>query len=317
VISLRRAVGGILKSNQLGRDWLELKRRERRQRDWSTIHKQSFGTTELSICTTIGMGDVMVAKQVCQEFLHYCERHGDPKLGRIVITGGAWPLEFMLPRGDHNIYWWWSMNGKEDWLDRYLNRVNVKPDAVACLSSWCLTQAKGAGCKTIYLPLAAGSRFAALGLQRAGIGYGGSKGHKDTAQVATVVGPFTSDPEFEWASGFTRPEEINEFYNRKRIVLGMTEKYQEWAGMVNNRVFEVLASGTPFLIHTHRAIEEVLGPYPYQTASAERSRELADEILADYDRHLAVFDGYRKMVEEKHRYQHRLKTLIDFLGDKN
>ena len=85
--------------------------------------------------------------------------------------------------------------------------------------------------------------------------------------------------------------------------------------MVNNRVFEVLASGTPFIIHRHRALEEVLGlPYPYQSDSPEQSRSLADEIDMDYQKHLSVFDGYRQAIDAGHRYRHRVKTLIDFLG---
>ncbi len=316
-MKIREAVVDVIASHRVGRNWLEAKRRERRQRDWSTVHRETFATTTLSIHTNVGMGDVMVARQVCQEFASYCEAHGDPKLGHIVVIGGAWPLEFTLPKGDHNIYWWWSMNGRDNWLDQYLDRACVKPDVIACLSRWCCEQAKRSGRRVLYLPLAAGEHFRPLGLSRMGIGYAGSKGHKDVEQVATIVGPFTDGSNFEWASGFTTPQEINEFYGRKQVVLGMTERYQERAGMVNNRVFEVLASGTPFLIHSHRALEEVLGqPYPYQSGTPAQSRERVNEILADYPRHLAVFDRYRQTVEAKHRYRHRLKTLIDFLGDR-
>lgn len=316
-MSIRKAVADVIAANNVGRNWLESRRLQQRQRDWSTVHRETAGTTTLSVLTTVGMGDVMVAKQLCQEFARHCQTHGDPKLGHIVLTGGAWPLEFKLLQGDHNVYWWWSMNGQDDWLDRYLHQASIKPDVIACLSSWCCRSAEAAGIKALYLPLAVGEHFKPLDLARKGIGYGGSKGHKDVEQVAIVIGPFTNDADFEWASGFTTPQQINEFYNRKSIVLGMTEKYQEKAGMVNNRVFEVLASGTPFILHRHRALEEVLEqPYPYQCDTPERSRALANEILADYPKHLAVFDQYRRTVDAKHRYRHRLKTLINFLGER-
>ncbi len=317
-MSVRGAVAGVIEANPLGRKWLEGRRLERRRRDWSTAHRARFGSTRLSIFTTVGLGDTMVARQVAEEFERSCESYGDPKLGHIVIVAGAWPLEFQLPRGDRNVYWWWSMNGREDWLETYLDRVNVKPDVVACLSQWCMERARRAGAKPLYLPLAAGEHFRALGVERSGVGYAGSKGHKDAAQVAAVIGPFESHAQFEWASGFTSPLEINAFYNRKQIVLGMTETYQERAGMVNNRVFETLASGTPFILHRHRALDEVLGqPYAYQSGGAEETRALAEKILGDYAAHLAVFEGLRRVVDERHRYRHRWRTLIDCLGEKS
>jgi hypothetical protein len=317
-MTVKGAVRRIITSNNLGRSWYEERVRRQRQRDWSKVHEKTFATTTLSIFTTVGMGDVVIAEQFCHEFERYCQSHGDPKLGRIVLCAGAWPVRFELPKGDHNVYWWWSMNGQDDWLSHYLGQINTKPDVVACLSSWCCEQAKALGARTLYLPLAVGEDFKPLGSARSGIGYAGSRGHKDHEQIATVIGPFANDPGFEWASGFVSAHQINEFYNRKSIVLGMTERYQEKAGMVNNRVFEVLASGTPFIIHRHRAIEEVLGqPYPYQSDSPEQSRAVADRIMADYEGHLAIFDQYRGIIDARHRYKHRLKTLIGFLGGKD
>jgi hypothetical protein len=310
----RRAARTILTSSSLGRNWLDSRRLRQRQRDWSVVHQETFATTTLSVLTTIGLGDVVIAEQLCEEFARYCKDYGDPRLGRIVITAGALPPEFKPPKGDHRLYWWWSMNGQDDWLDRYVSQTKEKPQVVACLSSWCCRYAQALGLRTLYLPLAAGESFQPLGFERAGIGYAGSKGHKDVEQVAALLDPFAGDGTLEWVTGLKGATQINEFYNRKSIVLGLTERYQEKAGMVNNRVFEVLASGTPFIVHRHRALEEIMEqPYPYQSGSADQSRSLAREIMADYPRHLEIFDGYRRIVDAKHRYKHRLKTMIDYL----
>lgn len=304
----------ILSSNALTRHWLHSRRQRQRERDWSTTHSARFGKTEIHFQTNIGLGDVMIARQMCSEFTTYCEQNGDPSLGSIVISAGAWPLEFRLRNGDHNLYWWWSMNGQDDWLERYLESANVKPDAVACLSCWCRQRAEAAGCTALYLPLAVGESFQPLRLSRSGIGFAGSKGHKDQEQVAAILGPFLDRPDFEWATNIKGPGKLSEFYNAKRIVLGMTERFQEKAGMVNNRVFEVLATGTPFILHRHRAVNEVLGEdYPYQSATPGETRSLAETILADYPKHLELFERYQTIVNSFHRYKHRLSTLLEFL----
>ncbi len=316
-MSMKSIAERIIHATPMGREWIDARNRAQRQRDWSTVHSSQFGKTEFSMFTNVGLGDVMIAKQICQEFTNYCELHGDPLLGRIVITAGIWPKGFRTQAGDHNIYWWWSMNGQDDWLETYLAQVNVKPDVVACLSPWCVDYARKLGCKTLYLPLAVGDSFQSLHIPREGVGFAGSKGHKDSPQVGAILGPFIDQPGFEWATNISTPASLGEFYNRKQITLGMTEIYQEKTGMVNNRVFEVLATGTPFLIHTHRALEEVLGAeFPYQSNNAEHTRHLAQEILAEYPKHLEIFANYQRLVDSKHRYQHRLGTLLRFLADR-
>lgn len=316
-MAIKEAIREVVSSHDLGRKWLEARRLQQRRRDWTRVNTKSFESTTLSVFTNIGPGDVIIAQQFCEEFELHCQTYGDPKLGRIVLNAGAWPLELRLPVGDHNIYWWWSMNRQDDWLERYLGGVSVQPDVIACLSAWCCRHSQALGAATLYLPLAAGGHFKPLNLPRRGIGYAGTKNHKDARQMEAIVGPFAESPDFEWATNLKGPGQVNEFYNRKSIVLGMTEKYQEQAGMVNNRVFEVLASGTPFIVHRHRALEEVLGrPFPYQSDSPERSKILACEIMNDFETHLSVFDQYRRTIEDKHLYSHRMKTLIDFLHER-
>lgn len=317
-MDIKATVVGLIESSPAGRSWIQEKRKRRRQQDWTAVHRERFGRTRLSIYTNVGLGDVMITRQLCEEFRRYCELRGDPRAGHIVVSAGAWPLEFSIERGDHNVYWWWSMNGRDNWLDQYLAAADPKPDVVACLSSWCCQYATHLGARTLYLPLAVGAHFRDPGLSRSGIGFAGSKGHKDSQQVADIVGPFLDDPEFTWASGLSTPRQLCEFYAGKKIVLGMTEKFQERAGMVNNRVFEVLATGTPFILHRHRSVEEVLGvAFPYQSSSAEETKALAHEILGNYPKHAAVFAEYRRTVEEKHLYQHRFDALMNFLAGVN
>ena len=84
--------------------------------------------------------------------------------------------------------------------------------------------------------------------------------------------------------------------------------------MVNNRVFEVLATGTPFILYSHRAVNEVLGfDFPFQSSSPEETLELAGRIVADYTHHLELFASYGKQVVARHTYDRRIATLIDCL----
>lgn len=316
-MSINSIAKRLIHSTPIGRKWTDARNQAQRQRDWSTVHSSRFGKTEFSMFTSVGLGDVMIAKQICKEFVTYCEQHGDPQLGRIVITAGAWPKGFKVTEGDHNVYWWWSMNGQDDWLETYLAAVNVQPDVVACLSSWCVNYASKVGCRTLYLPLAVGESFQPLQRLRSGVGFAGSKGHKDSPQMEAIVAPFMDQPGFEWATNLSTSGQLSEFYNRKQLTLGMTEIYQEKTGMVNNRVFEVLATGTPFIIHRHRALEEVLEhDFPYQSDSAAQTRRLSEEIFADYPKHLTIFEHYQRIIDSKHRYQHRLGTLLTFLSQR-
>ena len=54
-------------------------------------------------------------------------------------------------------------------------------------------------------------------------------------------------------------EDIPELYSGAKVVLGATEEEQELMGMVNNRVFEVLAVGGRLVIPKFEGLEEVLG----------------------------------------------------------
>jgi hypothetical protein len=96
----------------------------------------------------------------------------------------------------------------------------------------------------------------------------------------------------------------------------MTERLQEEMGMVNNRVFEVLATDTPFLLHRHRELEKLLGfAYPWQASNAAEAKSLGDEALnAPY-----VLDFFRQAgasVREQHSWQKRILELTAVLGSR-
>jgi hypothetical protein len=295
---------------------IESHRRRNHRANWSTEYRVRFETTSLVVLVNKGLGDNAVAKQICEAFLVSCAETGDPRLGKVVITAGAWPQNFGIERGDHNVYWWWSMGGRTDWLDVFLEDINVKPDLIACLSQPCVEYATRLGFKTLLLPLATGSAFRPLDLSRSGIGYAGSRGHKDSEQEDVIILPFVCNPDFEWVHDLPTLNDVSNFYNRKQIILGMTEVFQERTGMVNARFFEVLATGTPFIIHRNRGLKEVLGfNYPYQSSSASESKTLAEGILGDYKRHLEASKEYQRIVSTQHTFLVRLRTLMASLRD--
>lgn len=313
-MGLRRAIVQLLEKTPGVGGAIQRRRQQQRQRDWATLFTADTGGTQLYFYTTIGLGDVMIARQFVEAFEEYAKTHGDPKLGSVVISAGAWDTGFQLREADHVVYWWWSMARQDDWLEHYLAHVDVKPHVVACLSNYCVGHARSLGQNALLMPLAVGRHFRPTGVPRQGIGFGGSKGHKDSDQERAIVRPFVDRPDFEWVDNLKTPQDLAAFYNRKQIVLGMTETRQERTGMVNNRVFEVLATATPFILYRHRAVNEVLGfEFPYQSDSAERTLAMASDILADYPRHLDVFAGYSRQVLANHTYDNRIATLIECL----
>jgi hypothetical protein len=291
-----------------------LKERERRvaQRNWTVQLEATAGGTRITFCIPSGLGDRMIARQFLEEFEALAEFRSLGLPPHVVIVAGAWRPEFTAPRGDLNFYWWWSMGGRRDWLSHFLSGINVKPDAILCLSRFCEQEAQSLGLRTIYLPLGVGRHFQPPAVNsRCGIGYAGSKGHKDPEQEATVLGPFLEREDFHWVDNLKSPQELSAFYGERALVLGMTERLQEEMGMVNNRVFEVLATDTPFIIHRHRALEEVLGvDFPWQAGTRGEAEELAEELLGDGEAVLH-FRELGAVVRERHSWRRRIEELTD------
>lgn len=265
-----------------------------------------------------GLGDMMIIRQFGRGFERYLESHGDPELGKVVISCGGYKATFEPDPGDVNLFWWWSYGPKDDsseeFLDFYLDEVSVEPDAIFCLSEPCMQEASQRGFDTVYLPLGT-QAFSPLGNERTGKGYAGSANHKGSAKERRVLGPFGGDDDFEWVSSFVTPTQLNLWYNTRLITFGLTKEGQRQNGMVNNRVFETLASGTPLVLEAHPYVEDVLGfEYPYQTSSRQETIDLVQEIEANPESTLETFAEYSKRVREEHKYTKRAETLVNALS---
>jgi hypothetical protein len=85
--------------------------------------------------------------------------------------------------------------------------------------------------------------------------------------------------------------------------------------MVNNRVFETLASGTPFVLEAHPVVDDILGfDFPYQTDSRDKTVELVNEIRNSPQDTVTEFQEYSEHVRENHSYNDRITKLFEFLS---
>lgn len=277
------------------------------------VFRGSDTTLELYLA---GRGDRMIGRQIGQAFARHLERRGDPDLGRIILSCGGYGSS--SERGDVNLYWWWSFGPMDDepdrWLDHYLDTVDVPPDVILCPSERTLEAARAAGFEVVYLPLGAGPDFRPLGLERSGLGYAGTPWHKPDAERERILGPWLESGELDWVSDIETPAGLNLWYNTKLVTLGTTLPGQRAWGMVNNRVFEALASGTPLVCSRHDGLEETLGfEYPLQASSVEETRELVRRVRERPGATLERCREWSRRVREEHSYERRLSTLFEAL----
>lgn len=264
-----------------------------------------------------GLGDLMIIRQFGNAFNRYVQRYGDPELGSVVVATGGWGPALHPTEGDVNLYWWWSVGSHENepaqYLEDYHREVAVRPDVVLCLSEKCQREAEQLGYDTLYLPL--GTRaFEPLNVRRSGIGYAGSKGHKETQSEQVIVSPVKHRDDFQWVSNYVMPSQLNLWYNTKEVTLGMTKGGQKWWGMVNNRVFETLASATPLVLGKHPNVEDVLGfEYPYQAESASDTVTHIKNLTANRDEIREEFRRVSREVRENHSYDERVNTVVSAL----
>lgn len=263
-----------------------------------------------------GLGDMMIIRQFGRAIQDWLRENRDPELGKVVITTGAFAPAFNPDEGDLNLYWWWSFGPYDDtpseYLRQYAKSTAIDPDVVLCLSERTEKEAQQMGFETMRVPLGTYA-FEPVGGRRSGYGYAGSVNHKRSEKEEMVMGPFVDSREFEQVDYFRFPEELNLWYNTKLVTFGLHKEGQRQWGMVNNRVFETLASGTPFLLESHPAVDDVLGfEYPYQTTSRKETVELVDEIRENPESVLSKFREFSERVRRDHSYKNRVRKIVDY-----
>jgi hypothetical protein len=300
-------------------------------RDFSPIHEPLYApkhgenifsfeaqNTKLQFHGT-GLGDLMIIRQVGQAYQDYISENGDPHLGKVVVASGGNEPAFDPEKGDINCFWWWSFglmaDNPEDFFATYLEHVSVQPDLVLCLSKRCQKIAEEHGIESLYLPLGTYA-FEPLNQSRSGTGYAGSKRHKKEEQIERLFGAYRDNPGFEWVDHFVTPTQLNLWYNTKITTFGLTLDSQREYGMVNNRVFETLASATPLILEPHPNVNEVLGfNYPYQPSNAEEAQAMVTDLRNNPEETRTEFKRISTRIRNNHSYSNRLETLFDRLED--
>ncbi|RMB18225.1 glycosyltransferase family protein [Haloplanus aerogenes] len=266
-----------------------------------------------------GLGDVMMARQMAAAFGAYLREYGDPEAGIVSLSAGGFMPLSDIEAGETTVFWWYSFGPMDDTPERFLDDVlescaDVEFDLLLCGSERIQEEARQAGYDTLYFPIGVYG-YEPLGVERSGMGYAGSKNHKNDEKVAMLMGPYADREDFEWVDHFTTIDELNLWYNTRLVTFGLTKEGQRRWGVVNSRVFESLASGTPLIIPEHPTIDDVLGfEYPYQVSNAEETADFVDEILSDPDGTLETFRTYTERVREDHGYVRRLQTLFDAIA---
>jgi hypothetical protein len=265
-------------------------------------------------CFGCGLGEQAIIEQLGKSFLDYCVDN-DPCLGKIMLAMGNNATSGMPYRGDLNVWYTWSDH--KGFIPEYLNRAWITPSLLLCASREIEREAQELGLPSIYLPLATGNDFQPLELLRKGLGYAGNP-IKPNDQYETLINPFVNRADFEWKSKhgtdkYLSLKELNAWYNTKQVVFGMIAGHCRTLHLIPNRMYETLASGTPFITGRYDLEDTFDFKYPYMTDSREETVTLVDQILADYPRHLKQFAEYSKNVRENHTFDVRIKTLMEHL----
>ena len=101
-------------------------------------------------------------------------------------------------------------------------------------------------------------------------------------------------------------------YSSAKVVLGMTEKRQKVAGMINNRNFEAMASGAAFISDHYPGLEKVMGNNILYARQSGDTRKLVTELLNDDLRRKALGDQARDLITRQHTYDDRVDRMIRF-----
>lgn len=263
-----------------------------------------------------GLGDTQAAEQFSAAFNRYISAN-NPGWGDVVIAAGIHGGVFAPHKGDINLYWYWSGSDRDDWLEHYISQATVKPDAILCTSRKMYDYVRGKKLKAIYLPIGTGPEFFPLtpAVPRLGTGYCGTSGnHKPGEQQAIIIDPARRYG-FEWRTHIPggRPE-LNEWYGRLAVCLGMTAEITLSWGIVPSRTYEVLAGANPYVTTKHWAMNDEIGfDYPWQSGSAAETVEMIEELTNRYEYHKAEFEVYASLMRRWHTWDRRVEMLKEGL----
>ena len=262
-----------------------------------------------------GLGDVALMTQIGEAFGDYIQLHGDPCLGNVMMSIGTTATSVLPYEGDINV--WWASRDSEGSLDGYLKTTSVKPTHILAPSATIMEMLSERGYYALHLPFGVGRAFKPLNLERNGLGYAGDP-IRPQEQLDAIVTPIINRGDFEWIAKKAKDEwytleRLNEWYNTKRIVFAMNRPIKKTIGHLSNRFYETFASGTPLITYMNNSLDESFPDYPYQSDSAERTVELIDDVLGDYERHHEYFIKLSEEVRENHSMLGRMTKLMEWL----
>lgn len=108
---------------------------------------------------------------------------------------------------------------------------------------------------------------------------------------------------------------VARLYSSVDIALGFNAESQAAAGMINNRVFEVLACGALLVSDRVPAIVELFGDCAVFTEGYADTREKIAHYLAHPDERTALTRRARERILTGHTYDHRARDVVAMYAD--
>ncbi len=105
--------------------------------------------------------------------------------------------------------------------------------------------------------------------------------------------------------------EIARLYSSVDVAIGFNAESQAAAGMVNNRVFEVLSCGALLLSDRVPTIEDLFGDVAVFTDGGDDTRDKLAWWLARPDERAALAARARERILAAHTYDHRARQLVE------
>jgi spore maturation protein CgeB len=109
--------------------------------------------------------------------------------------------------------------------------------------------------------------------------------------------------------------DIAALYSSVDVALGFQAGSQAAAGMVNNRVFEVLACGALLLSDRVPAIEEMFGDCAVFTDGWADTRDKLAHYLEHPEERAALIRRARERILAAHTYDHRAREIVELYAE--